>query len=179
MYAYLAQCRCDPASTITYFTQLLAIVETMKNLGVDPPDQLQMLVVEERSRHRFTFDDYNKAVSFLGFGKDNTLGVELEDDVPSDFIIQAWKDAVKRSWRDPDGAQLRTDLNQAFKIVADFRQNPQLRIAWEQGKASLMTPDAAYSTLEVPHDTDEDMLVAIFNMRVSPYRWISKWVSCS
>lgn len=149
----------------------------MKNLGVNPPDPLQMLVVEERSRHRFTFSDYNKALEILGFGKDNTLGVELEDDVPTSFIIQAWKDAVKRSWHDPEGAQLRTDLNEAFKIVADQRQNPELRKAWEQGKVSLMTPDAAYSTLEVPHDTDEDMLVTIFNMRVSPRKWISNWVS--
>ncbi|KAI0095055.1 hypothetical protein BDY19DRAFT_916041 [Irpex rosettiformis] len=165
-FAYLAQCRCDPASTVTYYTHLLDIVETMKNLGVNPPDQLQMLAVEERSRQRFTFADYNKAVSILGFGKDNTLGVELEDDVPTEFIIQAWKEAVKHSWHDPEGAQLRTGLNDAFKIVADMRQNPKLREAWEQGKVSLMTPDAAYSTLEIPHDTDEDMLVTIFNMRV-------------
>ncbi|KAI0686832.1 cysteine proteinase [Cytidiella melzeri] len=166
IFAYLAQCRCDPASTITYFTHFYAIVDTMKNLGISLHDSLEMLVAEERSRHRFTFADYNRAVSLLGFGKDNILHVELEDDVPTKFIIQAWKDAVKRSWHEVDGVQLRTDLNDAFKIVADMRQSSKLRKAWEQEKVSIISPDAAYSTLDVPHETDEEMLVTIFNMRV-------------
>jgi ubiquitin carboxyl-terminal hydrolase 25 len=167
MFAYLAQCRCDPASTITYFSHLYDIVATMKNHSVNPHDALEMLIVEERSRHRFTFAEYRKATEFLGFGKENTLGVDLDDDVPDDFIIRAWKDAVKRSWRDPEGVELRVNLNEAFKIVADMKQSPQLRKAWEQESLAVMSPDKAYSTLDVPSETDEDMLVTIFNMRVS------------
>lgn len=140
----------------------------MKNLGINMPEALEMLIVEERSRHRFTFDDYNQAVRMLGFGKDNTLGVDLEDDVENKFVISAWKEAIKRSWSDSHrGGQLRSDLNDAFRIIGDMRQSAKLRKTWEQERVSSMSPDTAYSTLEVPRDIDETMLITIYNMRVS------------
>lgn len=140
----------------------------MKNLGASVLDALELLIVEEHSRHRFTFEDYKKAIWMLGFGKDNTLRVELEDDVETKFIISAWKEAVKRSWSDSQqGGQLRADLNNAFKIVGDMRQSSKLRKTWEQERVSLMSPDTAYLTLEVPRDVDETMLITIYNMRVS------------
>ncbi|KAI1792016.1 hypothetical protein LXA43DRAFT_862099, partial [Ganoderma leucocontextum] len=46
-FAYLAQCRCDPANTMVYFTHLVAIVNTMMNLHVSVPDQLQSFIVRE------------------------------------------------------------------------------------------------------------------------------------
>ncbi|KAJ3558153.1 hypothetical protein NM688_g1094 [Phlebia brevispora] len=54
---------------------------------------------EERSRHRFTTEDLEQAISLLGFGKDNILSVELDEDVDDQFIIDAWKNAQKRAWR--------------------------------------------------------------------------------
>ncbi len=168
MFAYLAQCRCDPANTILYFSQFYNIVDTMKERGASPPEILELLVAEERSRSRFTDADLHKSLELLGFGKGNILDIELDDDVSDNFVIQAWKDAQKRAWQEPSdkAATLRSDLNDALKIVADFKDSPTLLRAWERGKAPVMTEDTAYSTLEVPKEVDETMLLTIFNLRV-------------
>ncbi|THG97453.1 hypothetical protein EW026_g4549 [Hermanssonia centrifuga] len=168
MFAYLAQCRCDPANTILYFSQFYNIVDTMKERGASPPEILELLVAEERSRSRFTDADLHKSLELLGFGKGNILDIELDDDVSDNFVIQAWKDAQKRAWQEPSdkAATLRSDLNDALKIVADFKDSPTLLRAWERGKAPVMTEDTAYSTLEVPKEVDETMLLTIFNLRI-------------
>ena len=151
-----------------YFTQFYNIVDTMKERGISPPEVLEMLIGEERSRHRFTLEDLEKAISILGFGKDNILGVDLDEDIDDQFVIDAWKNAVKRAWREPSdkASQLRNDLNDAFKIVAEWRCSPKLRQAWERDKGPVMTEEAAYSTLDVPKDVDETMLITVFNLRV-------------
>lgn len=137
----------------------------MKNLGEAPPETLDMMLAEERSRHRFTWADVEKAKALLGFGRDSVLGVDIED-ADDDFVIHAWKDAMKRVWREPDGASQRIDLIDAFKIIADLRGSAKLQASWERGKGSGMTLDTAYSTLDIPKDVDETMLIAIYNMRV-------------
>ena len=169
MFAYLAQCRCDPANTPHYFTQFYKIVETMKDRGCSPPEQLELLIGEERSRHRFTTDDLEKAQSLLGFGKDGIVGVELDEDVDDQFIIDAWKNALKRAWREPSdkAGQLRSDLNEAFKIIAEWKCSAKLRDAWDRDRGPVMTEEVAYSTLDVPKEVDETMLITIFNLRVN------------
>lgn len=83
-----------------------------------------------------------------------------------DFILNAWKNGLKRSWKDLDnGPQRRTDLNDSFKIIADLRGSEMLRSAYKWEKSS-MTPDAAYNTLDVPRDVDEGMLLTVYSMRV-------------
>lgn len=169
MFAYLAQCRCDPANTPLYFTHFFNIVETMKERGTSPPEQLELLIGEERSRHRFTLDDLDKAMYILGFGKDNIVGVDLDEDVDDQFIIDAWKNALRRAWREPPdkASQLRSDLIDAFKIVAEWKCSPKLRQAWDKDKGPVMTEDAAYNTLGVPKEVDETMLITVFNLRAS------------
>ena len=137
-----------------------------------------MLIGEERSRHRFTLDDLDKAKSILGFGKDNILGVELDEDIDDQFIVEAWKNALKRAWREQSdkASQLRSDLNDAFKIVAEWRCSSKLRQAWERDKGPAMTEEVAYSTLDVPKDVDDTMLITIFNLRVSPLYVCGYWL---
>lgn len=137
----------------------------MKNRGVAVPETLEMILAEERSRHRFTWQDLQKAKTLLGFGKDNFLSVDIED-ADDDFVIGAWKDAMKRVWRDPDGASLRSELIDAFKFIADFRGSKKLQEAWESGKGSMMTLDTAYSTLQVSKEFDDGTLLAVYSMRV-------------
>lgn len=155
----------------------MVIVETMKTLGIQAPESLEVLLVEERSRNRFTWADVEKAKSLLGFGKENVLGIDLEE-ADDDFIVRAWKDAMKRIWQEPDGASKRSDLVDAFKIIADLRGSTQLRETWEHNRGSMMTLDTAYSTLEVPRDMDETMLLTVFAMRVrllcNIFRFIAK-----
>lgn len=38
--------------------------------------------------------------------------------------------------------------------------------AWDKEKGSVMSPESAYSTLEVPMEVDEEMLITIYSLRV-------------
>lgn len=169
-FAYFAQCRCDPPHTIQYFTHLVKIFETFQKRGLSATitnsEELQTLIAAERSRGRFTESDIKLATHYLGFGKENELGVELDDEVDDDFILNAWKNGLKRSWReDGGGAERRTDLNDSFKIISDVRGGEKLRNAYKWEK-NTMSPDAAYATLEVPKEVDETMLITVYSMRV-------------
>ena len=122
----------------------------------------------ERSRDRFTTDDVERAAAILGFGLHGPLRVEYDEaDVEETFIENAWKECVKRSWRDLEhGSVILRDANEALRILAEARGSEALRKVWESGKERVMNPDKAYDTLEVPKDVDEMMLITVFNMRV-------------
>ncbi|CDO68482.1 hypothetical protein BN946_scf184499.g7 [Trametes cinnabarina] len=166
-FAYLAQCRCDPANTMVYFNHLWTIVNTMMQLGQNVPQELQTLIVEERSRFRYTQDDLQESAKVLGFGRDGELGVELDDEVDDDFIIQAWRSARQRAWQSPtDATDRRAKLNDALRLVAEHRGSEKLFKAWNDEKGSGMSPETAYSTLEVPKEVDEAMLLTVYSMRV-------------
>ncbi|KAM6498575.1 hypothetical protein JOM56_006523 [Amanita muscaria] len=166
-FGYLAQCRCDPARTVTYFTHVSNLLRVMQEMG-SCPSSLQDLIAMERSRDRFVADDIANAAAVLGFGTDGPLRVEYDDtDVPDDFIENAWKECIKRSWRDPvGGSSMQRDATEAFRILAESRGSVKLKQAWELGKTNLITPERAYDTLEIPKDVDDYMLITVFNMRL-------------
>ncbi|KAH9911282.1 cysteine proteinase [Epithele typhae] len=164
-FAYLAQCRCDPENTMTYFAQLMTIVNAMVNLGIAVPTELQALVMEERERSRFTPEDYALAACRLGFGAE--LGVDLDADVDDEFIAAAWRSARRRAWQSTgDATTKRAELNDALRIVAETRGSLALIKVWTEEKGSGMSPETAYSTLDVPRDVDESMLLTVFSMRI-------------
>ncbi|KAI0640335.1 cysteine proteinase [Trametes polyzona] len=166
-FAYLAQCRCDPENTMTYFNLLWTIVNAMFQTGLTPPQELQTLIVEERSRFRFTPEDAQDAAKTLGFGRDGELGVELDSDVDDDFIAQAWRSARQRAWQNPANAtERRAKLNDALRLVAEQRASEKLLKIWSEEKGTGMSPETAYSTLEVPKEVDETMLLTVYSMRV-------------
>jgi len=165
----MAQCRCDPGQTPLYFTQFFTIIQAIQEFGDAPSQDLQNLVFEERSRNRFTEEDLKNAISVLGFGKDGPLRVELDADVDDDFIAEAWKDCIRRAWRDANnGSQQQRDANDAFRTIAESRGSTKLRQMWEDSSKNVMDPNRAYTILEVPAETDETMLITVFVMRVSP-----------
>lgn len=164
-FAYLAQCRCDPAQTTAYYTALSCIVDTLGNANECPPE-LETFVVSESSRGRFSTRDFIQATQTLGFGADNDLRVDFGDDVEPEFVEWAWRDAIKRSWYDPNGSAKRRDLNDAFKIVAEAMGNKELWKQWDEENTYGVDPGKAYSTLEVPENVDEDMLITVYGMRV-------------
>lgn len=167
VFAYMAQCRCDPANTVEYFSWFYSIVEAMQDLRQDAGD-LQRVVLEERARYRFTFQDLQKAAVCLGFGKDGPLCLEFDDDIDEEFIVDAWRDKVRRAWRDPkDGVELQRDANESFRILADARGSVKLRQLWEESQGRTMNPDRAYSTLEIPKEVEDAMLLTVFSLRVS------------
>lgn len=149
-----------------YFTHLTKLLKVFQDFG-SCPTQLQDLLVMERSRDRFTTDDWVNAASTLGFGPDGLLGVDYDDEIPDEFVENAWKDCVKRSWRDHNnGSELHRKANEAFRILAEVRGSVRLKKVWEAGKNKYMNPDRAYDTLEIPKDVDDHMLITVFSMRV-------------
>ena len=167
-FAYLAQCRCDPGETIRYFTALVNIVQAMQIMNEDTPIDLQNLLLDERTRGRFTRDDFLKAVAALGFGHDGPLRVDFDESVEEEFIINAWRHGIRRSWKDEtNGSATRRELNDAMRIIAEVRGSAEMHHVWEREKGSVMTVDTAYSTLGVSKEMDENTLITVFDMRVS------------
>lgn len=121
----------------------------------------------EQSRDRFTLEDVNTASTMLGFGVENLLRVEYDEDVEDEFIENAWRSCVKRSWQDlQHGSETLRHANDSFRILAETRGSVKLWKLWENGKNMYMNPDRAYSTLEVPKEFDDTMLITVYNMRV-------------
>ncbi|KIJ66462.1 hypothetical protein HYDPIDRAFT_86199 [Hydnomerulius pinastri MD-312] len=166
-FAYLTQCRCDPGQTPHYFSHLYSVIQAIQEFGDIPSQDLQNLVLEERSRNRYTEEDLQGAIRVLGFGKENSLGIDYEHDIDDDFVTGAWRDAVRRAWRDPkDGSQRLRDANDAFRILAESRGSVKLRKLWEDASRNVMDPSRAYTVLEVPSEVDETMLLTVFMMRM-------------
>ncbi|TDL19407.1 cysteine proteinase [Rickenella mellea] len=166
-YAYLAQCRCDPGGIPKHLTALTKLGEALRYTNDPGVAGIETLIVSERSRGRFTTSDEASAIFTLGFGAENSLKVEFDDDVDEAFIVHAWRDAVKRTWSEGEaGAVRRRELNEAFRIVGESRGTRELRDLWDEDRASGMTPEKAYATLEVPHNVDEEMLLTVYAMRV-------------
>ncbi|KAL0565497.1 ubiquitin-specific protease ubp2 [Marasmius crinis-equi] len=165
-FAYLAQCRCDPAQTVQYYEAIFSIITTMEQMASCPP-ALQDLLLTEQTRGRFTSEELQTATAMLGFGHDNALRVEYDNEIEEEFIENAWKECVKRSWMEPSGGELQKNANASLRIIAESRGSTHLRELYEKGKNSLMmTPDRAYDVLEVPRDVDESMLITVYTMRL-------------
>jgi ubiquitin carboxyl-terminal hydrolase 25 len=165
-FAYFAQARCNPAQTIDYFTSFYTICQLVTTMTEDPSQTLQSFVFDERERGRFTHEDFQEAPAILSFGIHGTLGVEYGDDVPDEFVENAWRDTIRRSWRDGGDTQRLSIANDAFRRIAEMRGSEALWKKWEQAKDGGMTPERAYSTLEVPAEIEDGMLITIFSMRV-------------
>ena len=139
----------------------------MVNLGAAVPTELQTLVFEERARSRFTPEDFAEAAQVLGFGREGELGFELDGEVDDAFIAQAWRSARQRAWQMPaEAGRRRAQLNDALQIVGQSRGSETLLKVWSEEKGSGMSPETAYSTLSVPREVDEAMLLTVFLMRV-------------
>jgi ubiquitin carboxyl-terminal hydrolase 25/28 len=103
------------------------------------------------------------------------LRVDFDESVEEEFIISAWRDGIRRSWKDEaNGSTTRRELNEALRTIADVRGSAEMHRVWEREKGSVMTVDTAYSTLGVSKEMDENTLITVFEMRVSE---ITSWFS--
>ncbi|KAJ7754991.1 hypothetical protein DFH07DRAFT_496988 [Mycena maculata] len=164
IFAYLAQCRCDPGQTLEYFSNLRTLARALDASGNDCVMLVQLLDTEG-SRGRFAREDIDAAAATLGFGVNGYLQTEYDAEVPDDYVENAWRECLKRSWHDyANGTTLQKRATDALKIIADARGSHTLQKVHEDG--GTMTPERAFGTLEVPQDVDEEMLIAIFGMRL-------------
>jgi ubiquitin carboxyl-terminal hydrolase 25/28 len=105
------------------------------------------------------------AADQLGFGRSNALKVEL-DESEDEFVFRAWEDLMTRAWQEEGGGALRRkELTRALNVIAEFRGSRFLKSKASESYVE-MTPERAYSTLEVPPDVDEEMLITVYKMRV-------------
>lgn len=176
---------------IDYFTAYIKIFQALSSNGEILPDELQNLIIEERSRHRFTTEDYASSIALLGFGQHGALGVELDDEVEEEFVINAWKDAKKRVWQTGGlagigggggggGKAKYEEVMEAFLRVAEVKGSRRMMKMWEEESlGTKMTPDRAFTTLDVPQDVDESMLITIFSMRVGIIYYFYAFSACA
>jgi len=82
----------------------------------------------------------------------------------ADAFGRAGRDDI--AWREGGDTQRLSIANDAFRRIAEMRGNEALWKKWEQAKDGGMTPERAYSTLEVPAEIDDGMLITIFSLRV-------------
>jgi ubiquitin carboxyl-terminal hydrolase 25/28 len=137
-FAYLAQCRCDPAGTLGYFTALLHIFQAVEEMNEDLVDLLG-LILRELGRNRFTHDDFLKAVTVLGFGHNNTLGTCFDETVGEEFIVDAWRNGVRKSLEDETyDPATRQDLNNSLRVIAEVRGSVKMHDVWEQEVGGIL-----------------------------------------
>ena len=152
---------------MTYFTHFVNIVNAFQEHGEIAPQELKILLRVERSRNRFTFEDFWAASHVLGFGKDGPLGVEFKDDTEDEFIVNAWRNMVHKVWQVPyAGPTMVRDVHEAFRVLAEGRGSIRLRQLWESDNAKMLTTKDAYAMLGIPENADESMLWAAFSLRV-------------
>jgi len=152
-------------------------------------DNLQIMYTSERSKNRWSPSEFDAACSELGFGMDNDLKLDIED-VEPDFVGKAYTDAVARtystvhtmtmaSWMnstsiDDINETKRKTLRDALRVVAEGLGDVQLYELWKKaGQYGFMDPHKAYLTLDVPAETTDEMLMMVYQMRVSDGVWLS------
>ena len=120
----------------------------------------------ETSRGRWGPDAIRTSYTALGFGAQHVLRADWNEEIDDDFTFNAWKDAVRRTWVDStSSSQKRRDLNEALRILAESRGSSKLLSLLDQHKGD-MDPDQAYRTIDVPQQTEDGMLLMVFQMRV-------------
>ncbi|GJJ13561.1 hypothetical protein Clacol_007816 [Clathrus columnatus] len=164
-FAYRAQCRCDPSRTNEYFNALTQLM-TLLRIAVTPPSiELETLYTTELDRGRWVPSELVQAADALGFGRTNDLKVDL-DESEDEFVWRAWELLMTQAWKEPDGgAAHRKTLTRYLHIIAEARKSKFLKQKASDSIAEL-TPERAYGTLEVPQYVDEEMLIAVYKMRV-------------
>jgi ubiquitin carboxyl-terminal hydrolase 25/28 len=194
-FAYNHQNQCDPQHTPLYFGALSLLVNEIlpalkpESAVMNPDrdglltDSLQIMYTSERSKNRWTPGEFDAACSELGFGMDNDLKLDIED-VEADFVGKAYTDAVARTYStaytmsvaswinttsiDTINEGKRKILRDALRVAAEGLGDVQLYELWKKaGNYGFMDPNKAYLTLDVPAETTDEMLMMVYQMRVS------------
>ncbi|KAF9812142.1 hypothetical protein IEO21_06375 [Rhodonia placenta] len=111
VFAYFAQCRCDPVNTPRYFTALCLIARALDAAA----PELQQIIIKE-SCHRYAPEKITDAIEVLGLSRERGPDTDVDDQ----GILDAWWSA-------------RCRLDDALRILADRRGCMLLWKAWVEG----------------------------------------------
>jgi ubiquitin carboxyl-terminal hydrolase 25/28 len=180
------QARCDITHLPIHFDELISLVDNiLPQLKREEPlvnEDLRELIVMERSRDRWTPKEYNDALDTLQLGEDSPLLLGIFE-TDATFLENAYKQLLYETWRPPTAApsswseqvkmkmepgERRQVLKNAVRIAAEGTGREEFYQVWKKISEpwSSMDPEKAYTTLGVPKDTTEDMLLTVYNLRV-------------
>jgi ubiquitin carboxyl-terminal hydrolase 25/28 len=155
-------------------------------------EELGDLIILERSKDRWIPSQYEEALRVLQFGPDSPLLINIFE-ADAQFFENAYKTLLRQTWRPPgsgygygvgeglDGISWNVDLK--MRMGPDERRQllkESVRIAAEgTGREEFyavykricepwagMDPEKAYTTLAVPNDVTDDMLLTVHGLRV-------------
>lgn len=168
-FAYKQALRCDPIAAPTYLQALEHIAE---NSGLDHASLMTFLLTE-KSKGYWVKSDRDKALKMLGFGDDGPLRIEFdESDVDGSFLMNAYITACNTvnttAQLDERDAELR-GLKDAVLIAAQSTGKEDLVDYVEKELQKRMRdPAQAYATLGAAREMDDEILLAVFSLRVRP-----------
>lgn len=172
-YAYRHQLRCDPHNAFHYLEAMKVISEVPR---IADAEQLAFAVLTEKSKGYFTEEDLAKALTRLGFGEEGPLRIAFDTDIDGEFLMNAFATA----WSDINHMYGGDGPNNDQKDVAlkDLKESVEIA-AMSTGRVELVKyveealrkrnrdPVLAYSALGASEGMDEDLILAIYSMRVS------------
>jgi hypothetical protein len=167
-FAYWAQCRCDPANTVKYFSSFCNVTEVMKAIG-PPSQELQSIITHERDRRlRYTTVERENAIRMLGFGEDGHLRMAFTPTTPEQDIRDAWVSLYWHGTR--SDAALRKNISEVFRIAAETRGSASLWALWEEKKEMLQmgVGDVLTRMSKLSVNTVSTKVGAIITARATP-----------
>lgn len=163
-FAYSAQCRTDRHGQPRYIDCLEEIYRTR-----DSPS-LQHFWATEKSKGVWGESDLEKAYELFGFGSHNGMETDMPQipsEVPETMITDAFATRFIEAEGDP---ARRSELKDAVEVIAKARKSELIRasVASLEMEASKpkMTAERAYQVLETHESYDDDMLIALYDIRV-------------
>lgn len=137
-----------------------AFLDAIANIAqIRSSDVLNLHVVMEKSKGRYTLSDINEA--YVKLGCDPTRGTTSED-----FVMEKFHTALESA----TDADARTEIKQSLKLIAEVLGSDMLitihsTIAEEE--RPLMDIEKAYRSLNLAPGVDENHLLAVYGIRVS------------
>ena len=156
-------------------------------------EELGDLIVMERSKDRWVPSQYEEALKVLQFGPENPLLISIFE-ADAEFLENAYKVLLRQTWRPSasgygsgiaeggDGLSWNADLKmrmgpderrqllkESVRIVAEGTGREEFYAVYKRicEPWAGMDPEKAYTTLGVPNDTTDDMLLTVHGLRVS------------
>ncbi|KAG8862038.1 ubiquitin-specific protease ubp2, partial [Serendipita sp. 405] len=185
-FAYKQQIKCDITHLPQHFGALVKLVdEVLPSLKRDEnlvTDDLRELVALERSKGRWTTSEYDAALDVLQLGEDSPLMLSIFE-IDAIFLEQAYKSQLNETWRPSipgldnwnndvrmqlEPEERRQQLKEALRIAAEGTGKESFYNVWKKVKEpwASMDPEKAYTALQVPNDTSEEMLLMVYHLRV-------------